>query len=60
MEQKPMDRTVFLELENMSLKLRIMQQNFQQAAFKALADAGLSSDEWGIDLDKGTFVQKTK
>jgi hypothetical protein len=60
METKPLDRTVFLELENMSLKLRIMQTNFQQAASKALADAGLSPEEWAIDLDQALFVQRPK
>lgn len=64
---KPIDRTTFLELENMSLKLRIMQSNFQQsqnafqaAATKAITDAGLTIEEWGIDLDKGVFIQKPK
>jgi hypothetical protein len=64
-ETKPIDRTTFLELENMSLKLRIMRHNlersettFQEAAMKALDDAGLNTAEWGIDLDKGVFREK--
>lgn len=66
-ETKPIDKITFLELENMSLKLRIMQNNyqnsqtaFQTAATKALTDAGLTLEDWSIDLDHGVFLQKTK
>ena len=59
-ETKPLDRVTFLELENMSLKLRINQQQFQAAALKALMDAGLNQEDWAIDLDKGLFVSKSK
>jgi len=65
METKPLDKMVALELENLSLKLNIMkrneqdlQQQFQAAANKALSDAGLSFEEWAIDLDKAMFVPR--
>ena len=64
---KPIDKMTFLELENMSLKLRIIQQDFQTshsifqaAATKAVTDAGLTIEDWSVDLDNGVFVEKTK
>ena len=65
MDTKPIDRIKFLELENLSLKLQIRKKNYDEAltffqtqAIKTLTDAGLSPDEWGLDLDHGTFVKK--
>jgi hypothetical protein len=64
-DPKPLDKVTKLELENVSLKLRMMQINYQQLqaefqsiAMNALTEAGLTADEWAIDLDSGTFVKK--
>lgn len=72
MDTQPIEQVTFLGLENLSLKLQIATINLQnsrktvsdlnaelqQAAAKALKDAGLSEDEWGIDLNTGKFSRK--
>jgi hypothetical protein len=72
MNTKPIPREKFLELENASLKLYIMKKNAQEivknaqeleAKFVAqgeslLESEGLTKDKWGIDLDRGLFVEK--
>ncbi len=54
-----------LELENLSLKAHIARLNWMQldqalkAAAQTLFDAaGLSSEEYSLDVDKGAFVKK--
>jgi hypothetical protein len=65
METKQLSREVHLELENMSLKLHIAKKNVQDmearfvaAAEKALADQGLTKEEWAVDIDRGLLVKK--
>lgn len=72
METKTIDKLTFLGLENLSLKLQIatlslqnsrktvadLNGELQVAAAQALKDAGLSEDEWGIDLNTGKFAKK--
>ena len=65
MNTKPIPKEKFLELENASLKLYIMRRNmqdmelkFKEIGEKLLDSEGLTVDEWGIDLDRGLFVQK--
>lgn len=67
METKPLKPEVHLALENMSLKLHIAKRNcqdletrFMSAAEQVLKSAGLSKEEWALDLDRGLFVQKEK
>jgi hypothetical protein len=66
METKPLpSREVHLEIENLSLKLHIMKGNLAtlQTKFQGFVDAvflqaGLSKDDWALDLDRGVFVEK--
>ena len=65
METKPIPREQFLELENHSLKLHIMQRNvqdqdakFKAAIAKAYETAGLTPEDWALNLDSGQFVKK--
>lgn len=72
MDTKPLDKIAHLELENASLKLQLLQRNaqdaqrnfqdaktaFQNLAAKTLKAAQLSPEEWGINLDDGTFVKR--
>jgi uncharacterized small protein (DUF1192 family) len=67
-----LDRLTLLEIENRNLKIAVVQNNIKNlqadlknmqldlstVATKALVDAGLTVEEWGIDLDKGIFAKK--
>lgn len=65
-ETKPIDKMTLLELENMSLRLHIVKRNclemeakFLEAAEKTLVNAGLTKEEWAVDLDRGLLVKKS-
>jgi len=74
METKPLDRIAFLELENISLKIQLKQQNIealkrQQEAHEQtlnstveqlFAKEGLSPSEWVIDLSKAALVKRAQ
>lgn len=62
---KPLPKEDFLQLENYSLKLSLLKHSIKdmeiklfEAAREAFLKAGLDTNLWSLDLDKGIFVSK--